>query len=193
MGMGTSRASWKRFRPRTPATSPEDRKQPEGKAVHAGTLLLQFSADREGGAPRQGDEMIPGFSRLINVDEADNAAIRRSKAIIQSMTPAERRNPRSSRGRAGVDRKVDVRAGTCWAVRADAKALQDLSAAGDSSSSAPLRQDGWHSLRGPAPAGDRFRCPLGSPRFSGGVLRNGSEDLFVALGQKESPYYRLVL
>ena len=72
----------------------------KGKQFTLETLLLQFQQIEKMGPLGKVMEMIPGFSRLkgINVDEADNAAIRRSKAIIQSMTPAERRNPRIIKG-----------------------------------------------------------------------------------------------
>lgn len=72
----------------------------KGKQFTLETLLLQFQQIEKMGPLGKVMEMIPGFSRLegINVDEADNAAIRRSKAIIQSMTPVERRNPRIIKG-----------------------------------------------------------------------------------------------
>ena len=45
-------------------------------------------------------EMIPGFSRVkgLNDAEIDNSIIKKNKAIIQSMTPGERRNPKIIKG-----------------------------------------------------------------------------------------------
>ena len=45
--------------------------------------------------------MIPGLDKIknFNVDEEDSSkALKRNKAIIQSMTPAERRNPKIIKG-----------------------------------------------------------------------------------------------
>ena len=45
-------------------------------------------------------EMIPGLSRMkgLDVNSMDDSILRHNKAIIQSMTPEERRNPRIIKG-----------------------------------------------------------------------------------------------
>jgi signal recognition particle subunit SRP54 len=60
------------------------------------TLLLQFEQIEKMGPVGKVLEMIPGFSRMKGLNDAniDNSAIARNKAIIQSMTKAERRNPK---------------------------------------------------------------------------------------------------
>lgn len=64
------------------------------------TLLLQFQQIAKMGPLGKVMEMIPGFSRLkgLNDTEIDNSIIRKNTAIIQSMTPAERRNPKIIKG-----------------------------------------------------------------------------------------------
>ena len=64
------------------------------------TLLLQFEQIEKMGPLGKVMEMIPGFSRVkgLNDAEIDNSAIKKNKAIIQSMTRAERRNPKIIKG-----------------------------------------------------------------------------------------------
>lgn len=64
------------------------------------TLLLQFQQIEKMGPLGKVMEMIPGFSRIkgMNDAEIDNSVIGKNKAIIQSMTPAERRNPKIIKG-----------------------------------------------------------------------------------------------
>ncbi|MDR1648680.1 MAG: signal recognition particle protein [Synergistaceae bacterium] len=72
----------------------------KGKEFTLETLLLQFQQIEKMGPLGKVLEMIPGFSRMKGLSDAnvDNSAIVRSKAIIQSMTRAERRNPRIIKG-----------------------------------------------------------------------------------------------
>ncbi|MCR5347085.1 MAG: signal recognition particle protein [Fretibacterium sp.] len=71
-----------------------------GKQFTLDTLLLQFQQIEKMGPLGKVMEMVPGFSRLkgMDMDQMDDSIIRRSKAIIQSMTPEERRNPRIIKG-----------------------------------------------------------------------------------------------
>ena len=71
-----------------------------GKQFTLETLLLQFQQIEKMGPLGKVMEMIPGFSRLkgIDMDQMDDSIIRHNKAIIQSMTPEERRNPRIIKG-----------------------------------------------------------------------------------------------
>ncbi len=64
------------------------------------TLLLQFQQIEKMGPLGKVMEMIPGFSRIkgLNDAEIDNSLINKNKAIIQSMTRAERRNPKIIKG-----------------------------------------------------------------------------------------------
>ena len=64
------------------------------------TLLLQFQQIEKMGPLGKVMEMIPGFSRMkgVDMDQLDDSVIRHSKAIIQSMTPGERRNPKIIKG-----------------------------------------------------------------------------------------------
>ena len=71
-----------------------------GKQFTLETLLLQFQQIEKMGPLGKVMEMVPGFSRLkgIDMDQMDDSIIRHNKAIIQSMTPEERRNPRIIKG-----------------------------------------------------------------------------------------------
>ena len=72
----------------------------KGKAFTLAPLLTQFEQMEKMGPLGKVLEMIPGFNRLKGLSEAniDNSAIQKNKAIIQSMTPAERRNPKIIKG-----------------------------------------------------------------------------------------------
>ena len=72
----------------------------KGKPFTLETLLLQFQQIEKMGPLGKVMEMIPGFSRLKGLDasQMDDSILKRNKAIIQSMTPAERRNPRIIKG-----------------------------------------------------------------------------------------------
>lgn len=72
----------------------------KGKEFTLETLLLQFQQIEKMGPLGKVMEMIPGFSRIKGMDDAeiDNSMIRKNKAIIQSMTFAERRNPKIIKG-----------------------------------------------------------------------------------------------
>ena len=72
----------------------------KGKEFTLETLLTQFEQMEKMGPLGKVLEMIPGFNRLKGLSEAniDNSAIQKNKAIIQSMTPAERRNPKIIKG-----------------------------------------------------------------------------------------------
>ncbi|MDR1621972.1 MAG: signal recognition particle protein [Synergistaceae bacterium] len=63
-------------------------------------LLMQFEQMEKMGPLGKVLEMIPGFSRVkaLNDGEIDNSIVKRNKAIIQSMTKAERRNPKIIKG-----------------------------------------------------------------------------------------------
>ena len=72
-----------------------------GKQFNLETLLKQFEQIEKLGPLDKLAGMIPGMDRIknFNVDEAESSkALKRNKAIIQSMTPAERRNPRIIKG-----------------------------------------------------------------------------------------------
>jgi len=64
------------------------------------TLLLQFQQIEKMGPLGKVMEMIPGFGRLKGLDasQMDDSILKRNKAIIQSMTLEERRNPRIIKG-----------------------------------------------------------------------------------------------
>ena len=64
------------------------------------TLLTQFEQLEKMGPIEKLVGMIPGMDRIkdFKADGADADALKRSKAIIQSMTPEERRNPRIIKG-----------------------------------------------------------------------------------------------
>ncbi|MDR3264681.1 MAG: signal recognition particle protein [Synergistaceae bacterium] len=64
------------------------------------TLLVQFQQMEKMGPLGKVMEMIPGFSRIKGVNDADidGSIIKKNKAIIQSMTPPERRNPKIIKG-----------------------------------------------------------------------------------------------
>jgi signal recognition particle subunit SRP54 len=64
------------------------------------TLLLQFEQIEKMGPLGKVLEMIPGLSRMKGLNDAnlDNSVVVRNKAIIQSMTKAERRNPKIIKG-----------------------------------------------------------------------------------------------
>ncbi|MDR1979159.1 MAG: signal recognition particle protein [Synergistaceae bacterium] len=64
------------------------------------TLLLQFEQMEKMGPLGKVLEMIPGFNQVkaLNGAEIDNSIVKRNKAIIQSMTKAERRNPKIIKG-----------------------------------------------------------------------------------------------
>ena len=72
----------------------------KGREFTLETLLLQFQQIERMGPLGKVMEMIPGFSRVkgLSADDMDDSIIRRNKAIIQSMTKAERRNPRIIKG-----------------------------------------------------------------------------------------------
>ena len=64
------------------------------------TLLTQFEQLEKLGPLEKIAGMIPGLDRIKNfkADDVDASALRRNKAIIQSMTPQERRNPKIIKG-----------------------------------------------------------------------------------------------
>ncbi|MDR2136987.1 MAG: signal recognition particle protein [Synergistaceae bacterium] len=64
------------------------------------TLLTQFEQLEKMGPLGKVLEMIPGLNRIkgINSSEIDDSAVKRNKAIIQSMTRVERRNPKIIKG-----------------------------------------------------------------------------------------------
>ncbi|MDI9369798.1 MAG: signal recognition particle protein [Synergistaceae bacterium] len=62
-------------------------------------LLVQFEQIEKMGPLDKVLEMIPGIGRMKGAaDEVDSGQLRRMKAIIQSMTPAERKNPAIIKG-----------------------------------------------------------------------------------------------
>jgi len=63
-------------------------------------LLLQFEQIEKMGPLDKVLEMIPGFSRMkgMDSDDLDSGRLKQSKAIIQSMTKAERRDPSIIKG-----------------------------------------------------------------------------------------------
>ena len=64
------------------------------------TLLTQFEQLEKLGPLEKIAGMIPGLDKIKNfsADDVDSSALRRNKAIIQSMTPQERRNPKIIKG-----------------------------------------------------------------------------------------------
>jgi signal recognition particle subunit SRP54 len=72
----------------------------KSKEFNLETLLLQFEQMEKMGPLEKVLEMIPGMGRVKDLGEtgAGNAMLRRNKAIIQSMTKAERRNPKIIKG-----------------------------------------------------------------------------------------------
>ncbi|MBQ2615737.1 MAG: signal recognition particle protein [Synergistaceae bacterium] len=64
------------------------------------TLLTQFEQLEKLGPLEKIAGMIPGLDKIKNfsADDVDANALRRNKAIIQSMTPQERRNPKIIKG-----------------------------------------------------------------------------------------------
>ena len=71
-----------------------------GKQFNLETLLRQFEQLEKLGPIDKLAGMIPGLDKIKNfrADDVDAKALKRSKAIIQSMTPEERRNPRIIKG-----------------------------------------------------------------------------------------------
>lgn len=84
----------------------------KGKTFTLETLLLQFEQIQKMGPLGKVMEMIPGFSRLKGLDasQMDDSIIRRNKAIIQSMTHAERVNPKIIKG--ARRRRIAIGSGT---------------------------------------------------------------------------------
>ncbi len=70
------------------------------KQFNLETLLLQFEQLEKLGPIDKLAGMIPGFDKVkgLNKNELDNSILKRNKAIIQSMTLEERRNPRIIKG-----------------------------------------------------------------------------------------------
>ena len=64
------------------------------------TLLMQFEQLEKMGPLEKLAGMIPGLDKIKNfrADDVDANALKRNKAIIQSMTPNERRNPKIIKG-----------------------------------------------------------------------------------------------
>ena len=77
-------------------------KSPEkiAKTFDLETLLKQFEALEKMGPLEKVMGMIPGMDKIkdFRAGDADASALKRSKAIIQSMTREERRNPRIIKG-----------------------------------------------------------------------------------------------
>ena len=72
-----------------------------GKNFNLETLLKQFEQIEKLGPLDKLAGMIPGLDKIknFNVNEEDSSkALKRNKAIIQAMTPAERRNPKIIKG-----------------------------------------------------------------------------------------------
>ncbi len=72
-----------------------------GKQFNLETLLKQFEQIEKLGPLDKLASMIPGLDKIKNfsVNEDDSSkALKRNKAIIQAMTPAERRNPKIIKG-----------------------------------------------------------------------------------------------
>jgi len=72
-----------------------------GKQFNLETLLKQFEQIEKLGPLSKLAGMIPGLDKIKNLDvneEDSSKALKRNKAIIQSMTPSERRNPRIIKG-----------------------------------------------------------------------------------------------
>ncbi len=71
-----------------------------GKQFNLETLLKQFEQIEKLGPLDKLAGMIPGLDKIKNfsAEDVDANALKRNKAIIQSMTPAERHNPRIIKG-----------------------------------------------------------------------------------------------
>ncbi|MBR2209725.1 MAG: signal recognition particle protein, partial [Synergistaceae bacterium] len=75
-----------------------------GKQFNLETLLKQFEQIEKLGPLDKLASMIPGLDKIKNFSAADinsedsSKALKRNKAIIQAMTPAERRNPKIIKG-----------------------------------------------------------------------------------------------
>ncbi|MBQ6772618.1 MAG: signal recognition particle protein [Synergistaceae bacterium] len=71
-----------------------------GKEFNLETLLKQFEQLEKLGPIDKIASMIPGLDKIKNfkAEDADASILRKNKAIIQSMTPEERRNPRIIKG-----------------------------------------------------------------------------------------------
>lgn len=71
-----------------------------GKEFNLETLLKQFEQLEKLGPLEKIAGMIPGLDKIKNfkADEADSSILKKNKAIIQSMTPEERLNPRIIKG-----------------------------------------------------------------------------------------------
>ena len=71
-----------------------------GKQFNLETLLKQFEQIEKLGPLDKLAGMIPGLDKIKNfkAEDVDANALKRNKAIIQSMTPAERRNPKIIKG-----------------------------------------------------------------------------------------------
>ena len=71
-----------------------------GKEFNLETLLKQFEQLEKLGPLEKIAGMIPGLDKIKNfkAEDADTSILRKNKAIIQSMTPEERRNPRIIKG-----------------------------------------------------------------------------------------------
>ena len=71
-----------------------------GKQFTLETLLTQFEQLEKLGPLEKIAGMIPGLDKIKNfrADEVGAKALKRNKAIIQSMTPQERRNPKIIKG-----------------------------------------------------------------------------------------------
>ncbi|MDR1742108.1 MAG: signal recognition particle protein [Synergistaceae bacterium] len=74
------------------------------------TLLAQMTQIEKLGPLGKVMEMIPGFGRLKLPGDVDDSFLRQGKAVIQSMTPAERRNPKIIKG--SRRRRIAVGSGT---------------------------------------------------------------------------------
>lgn len=70
------------------------------KQFNLETLLTQFEQLEKLGPLEKIAGMIPGLDKIKNfrADDVDASALKRNKAIIQSMTPQERRNPKIIKG-----------------------------------------------------------------------------------------------
>ncbi|MBQ7594696.1 MAG: signal recognition particle protein [Synergistaceae bacterium] len=71
-----------------------------GKQFNLETLLKQFEQLEKLGPIEKIAGMIPGLDKIKNfrTEDVDASILKRNKAIIQSMTPEERRNPRIIKG-----------------------------------------------------------------------------------------------
>ena len=70
------------------------------KQFNLETLLTQFEQLEKLGPLEKIAGMIPGFDKIkdFKADDVDAKALKRNKAIIQAMTPQERRNPKLIKG-----------------------------------------------------------------------------------------------